>query len=538
MPASETTSIILRYRDLVTAPGGTLTAHDEQRAASGSVWWGWWSKLGERVPSEEFAHLTRLARAQGGLEIWLFDSGREQLFRARCTDIVWDPVSDRIPSPDAAKTPAYYGSQQYLAWFKLTELSLAPEPDPDATLQRFSYERVDAFFDDASSRYGDFYGKQVSSVDELRQQERTIWFVRPFRQSDPHHQIRLLDARQLSPTHYPAHYEQSPSVRLLWLSDVHCSIDGEHAFPTTADEAASPLGPRIEQACRDHGVTDLAGLILSGDLAWKADPAEFEQARQIAAHLQHWASLERYQVAVCPGNHDVAFSTTPWVKNSTVARSEAVARAGYEEFYSKMFYMSPNEFLTCGRRFLLGGAVPVEIVCLNSSFLGQQAGMFVGHGFVGERQLRDAAEQMGWDAARDVGGPRPLRVVVVHHHLLPVTFREAPGAGWTYSVMLDAEALTRWIARYGVQVVLHGHMHTPFYSQVTRRASFQADESSRHRFHVFGMGSSGVHQRHWGEIKGNAFAVLTFGRESLTVVYYGVHPTDPSQEIARYTVAL
>ena len=79
-----------------------------------------------------------------------------------------------------------------------------------------------------------------------------------------------------------------------------------------------------------------------------------------------------------------------------------------------------------GRRFLLGGAVPVEIVCLNSSLLGQEPGVFQGHGFIGEDQLRHAAREVGWEANRDSGDadlPRAVRIAVVHHHLLPVIYR-------------------------------------------------------------------------------------------------------------------
>jgi hypothetical protein len=56
----------------------------------------------------------------------------------------------------------------------------------------------------------------------------------------------------------------------------------------------------------------------------------------------------------------------------------------FEDFYENLFYMKPNEYISPGRRFLLGKAVPVEIVCLNSSYLTQHKDLFQGAWFPGK----------------------------------------------------------------------------------------------------------------------------------------------------------
>src|SRR5262245_52074434 len=106
MPVGEIMTMVLRFRDLVTAPGGKIGEHVEVIRSRGYVWWGWWSKAGERIPQDVFVHLKMLANA-GKLTVYLFDSGRNLVFRALCSEIVWKADHTAIASPEANKTPRY-----------------------------------------------------------------------------------------------------------------------------------------------------------------------------------------------------------------------------------------------------------------------------------------------------------------------------------------------------------------------------------------------------------------------------------------------
>jgi len=167
------------------------------------------------------------------------------------------------------------------------------------------------------------------------------------------------------------------------------------------------------------------------------------------------------------------------------------------------------------------------VALLNSSLLQQSPGSFQGHGFVGDPQLRHVAQEMGWNKPAE--GGRAFRVLVVHHHLLPVTFREDPVDGRLYSIALDAEAIMRWIVKHRVDVVLHGHMHQPFYVTITRPETPQA--GTPHTFAVFGAGSAGVEASHLGEPRRNMFATLTFSSEAVTVTARSVDSANPSEEL-------
>jgi hypothetical protein len=133
--------------------------------------------------------------------VFLFDSGKYQLYQAKLTEIQWDVRLIPIPTPERDATPNYYGDSHYLSWFKLTSIGPAEIPEPE--LQQWSYARIDEFFETRKSVFEAFYDKQVSSFKELRNQDRTIWFIRPKVETDGVHEIHVYDRSRTSPSNFP-----------------------------------------------------------------------------------------------------------------------------------------------------------------------------------------------------------------------------------------------------------------------------------------------------------------------------------------------
>jgi 3',5'-cyclic AMP phosphodiesterase CpdA len=523
VPEVDVRTIILRFRDLATGSGETVELHNAITAVDGYVWWAWWRKAGEKVPDDLFRRLKPDAKA-GSLPVYLFDSGRNLLFRAPCTDIEWQATLEYMLSPDTTKTPRYYNERPYPAWFKLGLI----EPADLDLLTGLTYVDLDAFFENPPSRYKGFDRKQVSSAGELQQQNRTIWFVRDFRAGDLTHEIELLDAAAVSPAHFTEHVLESDSRRLLWVSDTHFSDDrSEHNFPIVPAGAQYPLANRIEASLGQD--ISLAGVIATGDLTWRAEPAQFALAKEFFRQIGSWANLNEYRFAIVPGNHDLRFSGDPADKSRPVDTVVSQHREAYDAFYKDMFFLPANEFLATGRRFLMRRALPVEVACLNSSTLQQTPGQFQGHGYVGAAQLDYVAEQMHWDPADD--SARPFRIVALHHHVVPITYREDPFPGHQYSVVLDAEALMRWIVRHRVDLVIHGHMHQPALAGVSHPVDAADPAEGSWRFTVVAMGSTGVADPLIGEVRHNTFGVLEFDDHGVTVRVRTVHPTNDSNDL-------
>jgi hypothetical protein len=111
----DATSMVLRFRDLSTDQGETISLHKAIIENKGYVWWGWWKKQGETIPLEVFTAFSRSIKEHGALVIYLFDTGTLNLFRAQLDGIAWDQavqfiwelsglrtMSQDIDSPDIA----------------------------------------------------------------------------------------------------------------------------------------------------------------------------------------------------------------------------------------------------------------------------------------------------------------------------------------------------------------------------------------------------------------------------------------------------
>lgn len=551
-------TLILRFRDLATDFGETIERHHAICEQEGRVWWGWWHKAREHVPTDAFEELNARA-AEGGLPIYLFNAHQRRIHRARLQKIHWDADGEPHPSPVPWLTPAYYRGRRCKAWFELTELSR--DELPFSALDGLVQVSVPELFrGEEPPEFTRLHGVELGGPGVLDEQNRTIWFVRSVAEGEV---AKSLDAvvgarREVSrpvgaEANFPRDYFLTRGRRLLWISDLHFAKGAHrehHGFAYQHDEKAYRynLHHEIERVLDHHGVLlDVEGILVSGDLTWKGDPEEFREARIFLRELAELmggpgAADQAARVAVCPGNHDLRFSDEPWRKDGEITSAAASARSAWDAFHRGFFDLTPNEYLCMGRRYLLGGAVPVEVVCLNSSLLQQHPNVFQGHGFIGEDQLRHVGRAAGWSRTRekiDPSEPRAVRIVVVHHHLLPVIHQLEPQWAGSYSTPLDAERLASWVVEHRVDLVLHGHMHEPFCVQLHRGAAIDSPPEQWHTFTVCGLGSTGVSLEHRGSGTPNLAATLHFQSQKIVVEMFEILPSGPVRGVhARFEVPL
>jgi len=514
-------TFIIRFRDHVTPMGSTIEEHNKICKYFGYVWWGWWNKAGEAIPEDIYRRFFSKNVLKNKISIFLLDTGQKKIYKAICVNVEWKKTLERFKSPEVDKTPVHYRDQSFLAWFKLIKINMTP--CNENIVKKYTYVRVENCFEDKHSKYIDFYGKQIYSLDELIQQNRSVWFIRDYLPEDPVHQICLFGRRTTEPCDFTKEYIQTTSRNLLWLSDLHYS-DNNHNFPFKAEAARRTLEVTIEQTLKRFNIQDIAGVIISGDLTWSAASNEYKKVENLFRHIQSWANLDNYQLAVSPGNHDIAFSDKPYKKDQLVEYSSKKSKENFENFYRDIFYIKPNKYLCSGRRFLLNG-IAVEIVCLNSSNLYQVENAFQGYGFLGDEQLDFVSEKMDWNKSTDSFS---FRIVVVHHHLIPVIYRHQPLMGIQYSVALDADALACWIIKHKVNLVLHGHMHQPFLAKISRPISIDISNDRLYDFYILGMGSTGVIQKYIkGEVGCNVFGLLNFSKNKIKINFYKIDPINP-----------
>lgn len=516
-------TLLLRFRDLSCPKGETIKRHSDLIDKEGFVWWGWWNKGHEKLPSKTLTNL-ELKNNEIKRYVYLFDSAQKTFYKAVLKDYKAE-VDDEIPTPDASHTPSYYEDNFHPVWFKFNDIE---EIDSSEIVGKKSYESMDDLFIE-ESHYEIYDHKIVASAEELAEQNRTIWRIRDRLDTDKTNEIRLRGMTELQPRHFDKSYKVSSKDSLLWLSDPHFTKAGFHGYPLEdTHPTEKTLAQTIQSAYFEKSSDNIASLLISGDLTWKGDKEEFELAADFIDHLNSLNNLDKSWLSICPGNHDLSFYEGADKTNSEIIdRNYQESRAAYSDFYAKYFDVKPNESMSSGRRLLLNGSIPVEIVLLNSVTLQQTKGTFQGHGYIGEDQLEAVEREMGFsdDKPRNV-----TRICVMHHHLMPVSLTQEAYHDAKYSTVLDAERLSRWLTKHKFDFLLHGHMHQNFNCTIERaictHKPADKEKNPTNKLNVLSLGSSGVSIDHTGESKGNWTCRIEFNHEKIIFHYGKISPGD------------
>lgn len=195
-------------------------------------------------------------------------------------------------------------------------------------------------------------------------------------------------------------------LRIAQLSDIHC---GSPYFDARLCEAAI------------HRVNAIAPdlVVVAGDLTADGYGWEFEEAAE-------WLGRIQAPTVVIMGNHD--------------ARN--VGELHFQRLFGERYRRHRLAFdAERAERLRMTG---VTVVAIDSS----QPDLNEGH--VGR-------EHYAWIAAQ-YDEPDDFKVFVIHHHLVSI-----PGTGRERSTVVDAGEVLETLIDLGVDIVLSGHKHVPFF---------------------------------------------------------------------------
>ena len=392
----EFTTLILRFRDLVTETGGTIKMHQEIINKHKYVWWGWWKKEFEKA-AKEFYEL----ESKVPLQLYLVDSGTKSVYCATCEEL--KIFSQMYYSPEKVKTPKYYNKRKYYVWFKLSEIELY-----SGNLNEFSYINTPSLFSDSNIDYSMFDNKKIYSVEELIQQNRTVWFIRDAVDEDAENEIVLLNSEYVRPGSFISKYYQSSGDTLLWMSDLHLPGNWK-------EENKKGLRKSLaEHICGDfqsyEGNCDRksAGLLISGDITSNANKEGFESATLMLKDLNsQFTSIDERSlfdsnnILICPGNHDFAYENQSESQEADYIKNNSETVSGFSNFYKSVYHVAPNQYFATGRKIVLSSGYLLEIAALNSLMI-QQSSNFSGHGFLSVEQLEYVKKEMEWDKKAEI----------------------------------------------------------------------------------------------------------------------------------------
>lgn len=174
------------------------------------------------------------------------------------------------------------------------------------------------------------------------------------------------------------------------------------------------------------------------------------------------------------------------------------------------------------KKFLLSSGHILEIAALNSLML-QQYSNFDGHGYLSQEQLDYVAEKMGWNRSNCQNS---VRMVMMHHHYLPACYVETIDVTRASSVVYDANRLMNWLIKYRVKVLIHGHKHQSFVSQVSYPIQPETDImiSDLPHITVVGMGGTGASACE------NKFATIHFVKNEMVIEFHRIHSDESAPD--------
>jgi predicted phosphodiesterase len=257
---------------------------------------------------------------------------------------------------------------------------------------------------------------------------------------------------------------------------------------------------------RLHLLDDIALVVVTGDFTTRGDwtpatkgniLAEFEQIRQLLR-------LERWQIVAIPGNHDIVrYKPDGMVDAAEIALGNQVTyehEVPYREFLEDLTGRDKAAPLDFIERYSLP-EVDIAICGLNSCRI--VATQWTEYGYVGDKGT-DVIKLLG-----DEPTTRPtVKMLAVHHHLLPVISVEAPNSAGV-SLCLDACAVLDSAQSSGIHLALHGHQHLP---RIVRYQPLSAKLT--HAICVLSNGSAGVIADRRGDER-NTYAILKPDKDSV-----------------------
>lgn len=451
------------------------------------------------------------------------DSGQKKLFRANCLNI--EHFTDKKLSPDTDCTPTYYNKQRYYAWFKFDKIVECDIVE----VRDYTYVKVDSLFVENSSNYDKFYGKRVYSIDDMIQQNRTIWFVRDYdEKKDSDYEIQLLNSNIVEPHDFSEKYFETDSDTLLWLSDLHFGTDDVFKVKTEKTSDIT-LTQHIQNAYND--LEKIGGLIITGDITSYGKAEGFIKAKDFISDLnRHLARpLISENIIFCPGNHDfVRKEEKLGDSNPEKVSDNPDSFKDYKDFYSLIHNLIPNEYLAFGRKLLMSTGRTVEIVALNSLIL-QQYKDFEGHGFLSKEQLEYVAKNMQWEENTQTSS---VRIAIMHHHYMPTCLVEQIDVNRSSSVVYDAERLAQWLVKNNIKLLLHGHKHQSFISKLGHfdSKSSEVNEDPFKNIHIIGMGGTGA------KACENKIATLKFCNDKIELNFFRIYADNTEDDKPLQTI--
>lgn len=286
--------------------------------------------------------------------------------------------------------------------------------------------------------------------------------------------------------------------------DMHRFFDGENSRKLCEELIEELKRPDLGRFTADQIL-----IVVSGDLTYRASADEFKLVETFLESLCDGLQIDRTQVILVPGNHDVDWALSGIDRSRRFDNFLAFVRSFYKDAFSQRYPLIKWNFDVVAKRPQANEIVSVArigettFVGLNSCIFEDDKNHF---GFIGQRQLDAVAKLL--EGADNSG----IKVAVMHHHLHPfpelLQDRSLGDEVWNdTSTIRDAGYVEQRLERLGFDLVLHGHKHKPQLRETLVRHAFEENEGDC-KLIVSGAGSVGVNAVELEHNQANHYALI------------------------------
>jgi 3',5'-cyclic AMP phosphodiesterase CpdA len=312
------------------------------------------------------------------------------------------------------------------------------------------------------------------------------------------------------------------SGAFVCISDIHLEAS-EHSFllpgqtPSAHKDSAVPekvltLAQAIKSDLLRCGAGPLDGVLVSGDIVSKGR-WRLETVVEFFQNLSEALQVPLTKVFCVPGNHDFFRSNEELAEVNPLISYDH--EHSYRAFRSQAFGVQVLEPISYSV-FYRFEDFEIRFGFLNSARWTPTPG-FTEYGFVGRDVYMPILDRLAEATSLDC-----WKMVVLHHHLLPVQCVERPGpkVERPVSLTLDSVDLLADAQTQNVNMVISGHQHSPDLKHVRQ---LSGPRTSAIGTYVLTGGSSGSKQiapRAW-----NTYTLLEFSK---SVARCRVRELDPA----------
>lgn len=467
-------SIALRFRD-TTLGVDTIASHRQIIQAHGSAWWGWWKKDFE----DGRVALLRQLNAAVPIRVLIIDRLTRRMFSGNVIE-----VRHGATGVDTERVPSYYKKQasRVHGWFRLTEIC-------DVLFQ-----------EEIANRFGDLTFIDLSTNANVYGEQKVA-----------------------------ASAEAPGKSSVLHLSDLHFGKDygfiTQDSRPPIGDSKVTLTECLVNDLTRIKLRDDIAAVVVTGDFTTEGDWSDTTRKIMLKEFgaLRKALGLSAQQIIVVPGNHDVvrysSSSQVDVIELTVEAQTTYQHEREFRTFVDELIGRSWRESLNYVRRISLASC-DLIFCLLNSCTIAPTK--WTEYGFVGSSGL----DAIGSLHREEINRPT-FKVMALHHHILPVADVEVPESKGV-SLTLDASKLLDAAQEAGVQLILHGHQHSPKISSYrTIALSPTAPSAPRATpsapLCVVSNGSTGGRRLPLGER--NTYCVFTAGENDISMCMRELKPS-------------